>query len=493
MNSNLKSKAWRQVAFALVATGSLLLGGCLEQVVVWAPDGQRAAVMIDHGLRLCSTDGKLTEVLVPDVYALAWLSDSQQLIVARERKVSEWTELARILGSERATALAAKAEAIWQQTVARARTAEWILELGGDGDGKQIMVYLWARHADGLRAEYGAKADEIRAAEVVAVHEVQMARIVGEKIQLGTTLHEGFEAIKDIRIAPRDRAAALVLKAPGGKDDDFRLALARVNGTGITPVAVHVASFPDWTPDGRSLVYVQAAGPETKDDLRLGTLVQREVLDAKGVIAVSEDPKYLAGWIFSANSRVRCLRDGRILFNAAEISLPIAADDYGEEREQLFALDPVRQATLVRLIPRKQEERLPKPLAFFEVSPDEKQIVFGWVEGQVSCLTLATGEVEEIQGKLGSKDNIQGAPVWRKDGTLTYTRRMEVVDGKVPARAVEIVVRQMQETPPASHSADEMVDALTTTGTKRSPKGTEQVLSASWSDQLVNSLFSKDK
>jgi hypothetical protein len=188
--------------------------------------------------------------------------------------------------------------------------------------------------------------------------------------------------------------------------------------------------------------------------------VQREVRDTEGKIRFQAEQKYLAGWIFSEGSRVRCLRDGRILFNAAEISLPISAKDYGEQREQLFAIDPARQATLVRVIPRKAEGKISRWLSFFEVSPDERQVVVGDFHGHVTLLTLATGEAEEIQA--GDAATISCFPVWRGAGEISYTRRIEANDGKDPVRPVEIVLRKGE---------------------------TQKTLSTSWPDALLNELY----
>lgn len=229
-------------------------------------------------------------------------------------------------------------------------------------------------------------------------------------------------------------------------------------GAGFSP-----GLSPDWTPGGRALTYVQAMGGSSKDELRLGSLVQREVLDAGGKIAFKEEKKVLAGWSCSGNTRVRCLRDGRILFNAAEISLPIAAEDYGEQPEQLFAVDPARQATLVRLIPRKQEENLPQTLAFFETSPDEKQVHFGGLGGEVAVLTLASGGVEQVQDGV-AKQTLQGQPVWRKDGEFSYTRRVAKQDGQTPPRKAEVMLRSGEK---------------------------DRRLSESWPDAMVNQLASE--
>jgi len=338
------------------------------------------------------------------------------------------------------------------------------MDLGGHERSDLTKIYLRERHGEALRAKVNAgEWDDIKGREA-EIHELAMARMEDGKITVGTLLHEGLGTVIEIRVAPGDRAVAFItemdLTTEGKKEDDLQLLLARVNGSGATPVAAHVGAFPDWSADGRSLTYVQAAGGSPKDDLRLGTLVQQEVLDASGAIAIKGERKELAGWIFSGNSRVRCLRDGRILFNAAEISLPIAAEDYGEQHEQLFAVDQARQATLVRVIPRKQEENLPRMLAFFEPSPDERQVLFGGLDGAVCVLTLATGEVEQVQEGT-ARQSLQGQPVWRKDGEFSYTRRTAKKDGQAPARKAEVVLRS---------------------------QGKAKVLSAEWPDQMVNRL-----
>jgi hypothetical protein len=452
------------IALAPLALGLLLLAGCLEKTLLWSPDGSRAAVIGQGGLYLCDADGKLSDLLVSGVYRAAWLGDSQQLILAREQKATSWSEIARALGADAARAVITHAESIWEKSQTGGLWSVLAMEIGGKERTKLAKIYLRERYGEALRAKVNAgEWADIKSTEVGS-HELVMARIENGKITTGTLLHEGLGKVREIRVAPGDRAVAFVaetfLTSEGKGEDDLQLRLARVNGTGATPVAAHVAAFPDWTPDGRSLVYVQAMSGSSKDDLRLGALVQREVLDAGGTVAVKEEKKELAGWIFSDNSRVRCLRDGRILFNAAEISLPIAAEDYGEQHEQLFAADPARLATLVRLIPRKQEDKLPPTLAFFEVSPDEKQVLFGGLGGEVAVLTLTSGEVEQVQDGVG-KQTLQGQPVWRKDGEFSYTRRAAKKDGQTPVRKAEVMLRS---------------------------GGKDKRLSETWPDPMVNQL-----
>jgi hypothetical protein len=211
---------------------------------------------------------------------------------------------------------------------------------------------------------------------------------------------------------------------------------------------------------------MQAAEGGEKGDLRLATLVRREVLDEGGQIKLQEKPDELAGMLFSNLTRVRCLKDGRIVFNAVEFSLPVTNKDVDADRERLFAFDPLRQATLVRIVPRGEEENMPKNLAFFELSPDEKQILVGGFDGEVSVLTLVTGDVGVWQ-KAGEY-NLMAAPVWRAPGEITYARRNPGENGKPPSRKAEIVLRQL-----VSEKGDQ-----------------EKVLSQSWSDEMLTDVFS---
>ena len=446
-----------------VALLLLLLTGCLEKHLVWSPDGNRAAVIANDGLRFCDIEGKLTPLLLPGVYHAAWLGDSQRLVVARKRNVGDWTSIARTLGPERVGKVASEAESLWKQLETGGKWGILTMELGKKKDQAVLKIFLRERYGDALRAKLSVgEWDELKSQQA-EISELVMARIVGEQIQPGTLLHEGLERINDLRVSPGDRAVAFTTDMALDNDKECRLLLARIDATGAVTVAEHTGTYPDWTADGRALAYVQASGG-AKDDLRLGILVSREVLDENGQNRIAEKPAELAGLMFGKASRVRCLQDGRILFNSGEFNLPVAANDAGVERDNLFAWDPARQATLVRMVPRDGEENLPKNLTFFEVSPDEKQVLVGTFKGHVCLLTLATGEVQEIQA--GVKDNLQGAPVWRKSGEFTYTRRTVTKDGGKPVREAEVILRSGK---------------------------TEKVLSQSWPDAMVNELFSSEE
>jgi hypothetical protein len=443
-----------------------LLGGCLEEHLVWSPDGKRAAVIAKDGLHLCDLEGKLTPLLLPDIEMAAWFGDSRQLAVARQRTVGDWTSIAQVLGPERATEVTAEAEGIWAKLEAGGPWGVLTMALGDNKRQTVVKIFLRDHHQEALRSKLSPGDWDNLKSEHVDLADLLIVRIEGDKVLAGPVLHEGLEKIENIRVSPGDRAIAFTTDLTPHNDKEGRLLLTEAGTAGVTTVAERTAMYPDWTPDARSLVYMQAAEGGEKGDLRLATLVRREVLDASGQIKLQEKPDDLAGMVFSNFARVRCLRDGRIMFNAVEFSLPVTNKDVEAEREKLFVLDPARQSTLVRVIPRGEEENMPKNLTFFELSPDEQRVLVGGFEGEVSLLTIATGDVGRLQ-KAGDY-GLMAAPVWRNNDEITYAKRNPVENGKQPARQAEIV---LQEISPAKGDR-------------------ETVLSKDWSVDMLESVFS---
>lgn len=446
---------------SLVATAiffSFLLAGCLEQRVRWSPDGSRAVVLAGRDLRLCTADGQLSSVLHTGIHQVAWLNDSQ-VVFATEREVGDWATLADALGATTAAAIVNEADALHQRWQAGGIWSVLTMDLGERKHA--LRICLRERHGEELRAKLDAGSWHELQSETQSLSEIFVGRIAADRLGDSVRLFAGVGDVAEIRVAPGGRAVAFTVEMKPDSDA-LRLMVAPSDGTSpAVEVARHVAWYPDWTPDGRSLVGFEASGAAgPKDVLRLGVLALREVVDDAGRIRVSEQTDLLAGAIFADLARVRCLRDGRILFNAAEFSLPLAADDYGEQREQIFVLDPARQATLTRLIPRKQEDELPRQLAYFEVSPDERQVVFGSLKGDVCLLTVATGNVQRVQP--AASNDLQGAPVWRPTGELTYLKRPPAQQGQGgPPRPAEVVLLRGE---------------------------VETVLSARWPDEAIRQL-----
>jgi len=447
----------RLLAGLTVAATVLLLGGCLKKNIVWSPDGQQAAVISQDGLRFCGADGALSSPSSPGVYLVAWLGDSQHLLVARERPAANWAEVARVLGSERTQQIAAAVEAAWAKVKQGALWSVVTLDLLNENPLPQFC--LRELHGSELRPKLSTEEWAALTGVEVKLHEVALARRQDGRVELGTPLFTDLGMVADLRLAPGEKAVAITVAKSARNGDHHRLVVAALDGA-VPPAALanEVSASPDWAIDGRALVYCQSPGLPEKDQVQFGVFQQREVLGPDGKLAPAEKAVDLGGGLFQPLGRIRCLPDGRIVFNASELTLPVAARDFEAEREQLFVLDPTRQATLVRLTTRSEGAKLPKMLAFFEPSADGKTLLIGGGEGEVCVFTLATGEITEIQGS-GKGPICQ--PVWRGLGELTYLKRVQAKEGQQPSREVEVVLRK---------------------GDK------ETVLSATWPDAVVESL-----
>src|SRR5687768_9460721 len=86
----------------LMAAGVLLIGliaGCdPEAMVVWAPDGKKAAVLGKDGMYLCDGEGKLSKLLIPRAVKAAWFADSQRVLAVVGQEKGRWNDLEPYIG-----------------------------------------------------------------------------------------------------------------------------------------------------------------------------------------------------------------------------------------------------------------------------------------------------------------------------------------------------------------------------------------------------------
>lgn len=414
-------RSFRTAVTGVLACALTLLAGCLHEKLAWSPDGSRAAVITSEGLYLSDAAGTLSPLLVPGAYQAAWCADSQRLVVARKRPVPTYKELAQLLGAERTRALATKAEAVWQPWDALPDTVEHSPDIKVDSDSGAIALYLREHHRDRLKVKLAKDWKEVESMSA-DWHSLQVVRIDGEALQVEATLVEGLAPVSQIRPSPKVAVVAFVsnLELSPISDESNQLYLAPLDAS-KPPVLIagQTSGFPDWTSTGRTLLTFRSASRALgSDELRLGTLSAFPVVDADGRIAAELKADDLAGLIFHDASRVRSLRDGRALFNAAEFNLPLATDER-DIRDEFFVIDPAAHR-VSRLLPTAVLAPLPKSLAHFELSPDETQILVGDDNGKVWLITLTEPKVETVCEGFGKGDSI--APVWRGPGDFTYRK-----------------------------------------------------------------------
>ncbi len=435
-------------ASAALLAGAWLLAGCLQERLAWSPDGRRATIITADGLHLSGATGQLSALLLAGAYRAAWLPDSERLVVARRKPARTFAEVAAALGPERTRALVAKARSIGSRLADLPPTPEanklLSAEIGEDLPG--VLAYLREQpeHLAALRSRFAGDWKQEDETRPVDLHEILLARVVGPGLELGATLFTGLPAIHTLRPSPTGRAVAFTLAAELGSAADTSIAVHVApldTAASAVLVSTHTTTHPDWTPDGRALVFFQAAGMAGgSEELHLGTLLRRGVIDSHGRVALVDEPVELATLGVRPRSRVRCLRDGRVLFNASALHLP-SAGSVRDERDQLFTFTDGATPTLRPVMTADELPNLPGSLATFEVSPDGAQALVAAEDAAVWLVDLAAGRAEFVSDKIERvKEREDGenypAPAWRAPGEFAYLRR------KSPADPLELVLRR---------------------------------------------------
>ncbi|HEV8292274.1 MAG TPA: hypothetical protein VGP94_10135, partial [Tepidisphaeraceae bacterium] len=408
----------------LLLLATVMLGCDPEQVVVWSPDGSKAAVIGADGLHISDPAGKLTPLLVKDVRKVAWFADSHRIAAAREVKTASWKDATKYLEPERVRRLEAEGEKIFKTMMAEPGPLdEWAQRMlespegPSFGDFVAMLLYIGDRHTDELKKKLTEEEwRKLQDREGVTMMLVQLYELTGSEAKEGLVLGSTFSKVTELRPSPNGKALAYVT-AEGDKDL-CTVSVVPTDGTSQPRrVADLCARFVDWSSDGRFLAYARANPPKfpAGDTLRLGTLrriaiceadgtlraqgVEDEVKKVKGADGQIQDTpspaESLAGIVFNEWTKVRWLRDGRIIFVSAEVNLPVANDDV-PTKLSLFVIDPSKQATVSRLLSRKAEAEAGDAMQHFEINRDETLIAVPGSEGRMTVVSLNGAKVTEV-------------------------------------------------------------------------------------------------
>jgi dipeptidyl aminopeptidase/acylaminoacyl peptidase len=399
----------------LLTLASLLLltSGCGVRRIAWSPDGKRAAVLGQDGLYFCDADGKLSGVQVSNVAMTEWFADSQRLAIIRAANASSWPEIEAHLRAEERVQIVQQGQAVWREMSAG---HEWkgLLNLFDHPDA--VVVYL--KTIDGVNQKIGPDLPMLQQKEAT-VFALSVGTIKSNQVILGPALVETLQQPLPMGLRVSPSGAAIALTTVAGKRHGARLLVAASDGSAPGQIVSEEAcAHPDWSKDGRSLLYVNATGAmASEDDMRLGELTRRQVINAAGAVEVQNDHDDLAVVLFDVNLGVRALADGRILFVALDVPLPVTAPEMPQQ-PQIFAYDPNRRPPLTRVLPRKILENLPQDISFFELSPDDKKVLMAADKGIVMVLTLADAAVTVVQGAGG--EDAPAFPCWRGSDEICY-------------------------------------------------------------------------
>ncbi len=405
--------SWSVLAVAALC---LLMTGCVSRRIAWSPDGAHAAIFAGDGLHLCGPDGALSETILPGNGLAEWFSDSRRLAVVSEVGKQSWKDLQKVLSPEERQRVAQGGKTVLDQFKAGHNLDAAFNALSGLGDYEKNAVAAYLAESEGTKEQAGTNWDALQQKEA-SVLQIRIGTLEEGKLALGPPLINSLRKIMDIRVSPTGTAIAYT--AEGDKEDELQLLAVPTDGSAPPQlVARNTAYCSDWSVDGHSLLYVRAINEAaSSDQICLGSLTRRGILNAAGRIEIRTNADDLAGLLFDANNKVRCLSDGRIIFAAADLHLPCTSLDMPQQAE-LFALDPEREAAVIPLIPRSAQNSLPGKADFYETSPDGKRIAISGEKGAVVVLTLATGALDTVQA--AGKDDTVSVPAWRSASELCF-------------------------------------------------------------------------
>jgi hypothetical protein len=439
--------------------GCLLIAGCYDmKKVFWAPNGQVAALIVADTLYFCDAKGELAGPFLTNAYMVAWFSNSQDLLLETSIKAKTWADFTNTSKGEWVRQISTEAASLVPRLKAGESSGE-VLDNLKESKGEGYVEALWLCWRDCHGSELaGIKEHEElikdREAETCVI---QRMRYADKQLSKTAELFQSIKPCLDMRLSPDGKWFTTT-----GITGPLCVASATEPGAPVAIETNQVSCLPDWSPDGRSLVFIKADGASSGQSIRLGVVTRRVVLNDHGALIATNANEDLAGLIFDDTEKVRCLKDGRIVFSSIEVKLPATAREM-PQREQLYAIDPERYQTVIKLIPQDLEGQVPQKWVTFEVSPDSKRISAELDNGGVIIYELASGKVETVQSDADRKSS-GITPVWKSAEELCFA-----------AIATEPTTNQL-------HRLDLAVWK----------EGKTQILSDSWPTNVINKFFNTD-
>lgn len=427
---------------ALLQTGTalacFLLAACEpKERAEWSPDGSRAALLAEQRLHFTDLQGGLSEAL-PDrddgpgrfvVDAFDWLPDSSGLVVHRIRIASKWEDLAPLLPSAdkfRVETLAARAPDLLRAAVAihgDLDRADQLLGKLAPGEGLTLANALRLALAQDTSAVRAALSDAPTAlASLEAggtaepgflLHEIAVLR--PDSATSAEIVSRGMRGVQSLRVSPRHPVVAGALETDVANRYDL-VVLPLDAGTPLVVASGTTRAF-DWTPDGRSLVYLSSVSEGSGG---LVGIERRQVLDNQGRLGKTlpggESDGELAYAIVAFAPRLAVLPGGEILFASHPVSLPAGTGDL-EQNPRLYRLPAEGGAPIA--VPT-EPGALPMDLGYFAPSPDGRRLAV--VESgtdAVAVVDLESGKSELVAAPHpGWKSRV--LPSWRNAEEFSF-------------------------------------------------------------------------
>ncbi|MBL9177045.1 MAG: hypothetical protein JNM65_03215 [Verrucomicrobiaceae bacterium] len=419
---------------ALIAALALWLPACLpEERFWWSPAGDRAVVSIEEKLHLVSAEGVLGAL--PDglsskdalVKSVSWLPDGGGFACQRTRRIASWEEVRTLVPAEEVKAVDALMPAVLPLLEAAAKmageaaTVEAVLKALPLHDARLFSLALRRTFQKDPAAvgravqalpKGSALLDALKAdAAGYDLEEIVLVRLTGPSAAPVSLLRSVLRQAVLPRVSPKEAFIACVRLDEAAESIELHV-LPLDGGAGML-VARKVSGAFDWTPDGRSLVFMAPIGGEGE---KLQGIHRVRVIDDAGKLSEPGEPRTLATAVTLNRPALQVLADGRVLFASQPVTLPAAgAETELEPRLYLIAAD----GKSVQPVPTAPGD-LPTNLACFVAAPDGSRIAV------VESETDAVAVVETDSGKMQlispphPKWQNRTVPAWKSATELSF-------------------------------------------------------------------------
>lgn len=481
---------WRWFRMLASFLGLLSLTACIPEKnrVIWSPNGSQALALLPDGLHLCTPAGQLSPVLVKGATYAEWLPDSQHIMVLRDEAVTTWDQLTKLTSPATQKTIIELAEEI--RNSALAYEGDWdkftdTLKNSIDINklnfyGTAIMIYFQNQNDPALKKKMGTHWEEWSKLAQAPTTVLQTYQVKADTLEPGTILFQSAfdKSIRHFRLSPTgthlavsyitDTYAISHPQMPPMLSSNSLGVITVEHPETLQEIATNTAWYVDWTKDGQYLVFARTNEPDiTSEDsqgdaalnqMRLGQISQHRITNLGEKPASEYKNEDLARIFYHPLDKVRCLKDGRILFASHEYQLPTTKDN-DAPRCTLFVIDAKTNA-ITNLLPEATNPTIKDLMPYFEVSPDEQYLSLLNGDGYVQVLNLTTHQITDCQtksvpGQQGDNNSTPKPriiPQWRNAHQLTYVAPIK--DSKPDQPSFEVVLKDFSTNQTISLSAD---------------------------------------
>ena len=407
----------------ILPLSALFATGCLpEKRIVWSPDGSRAAVMGDDGLRIATPDGKLSDLLIPNARRAAWFADGRRVFVIVADKRGKWAEVEPALSVTDRARILELGQSLRAQILAHQGPIDQFEPKTATPamPGQVVAGAMYARDVspEGLAEKLGARWSDFEKLEV-EVSRALVYSIEGDRAVESAVIATGVDDMKEPSVSPSARHVAYIRPTPKHDPsvslDPNDLVIWSTDGAASAPAIIaHVAYGYGWRADGKSLAVIHTPTPSSKS-VTIGAVATVELFaeDDTPIKPSEVKPEDRVGVFFNQFGCVKYHPDGRLIFSAHAATLP-ATDQEMPRSWSLYAWSSNMRAGSTRLLGRGADAILTDEQSMFEISPDGKRAVMYGAKGDIVVADLTTGETS-IWFDTKEAGGTLSRPSWRNN------------------------------------------------------------------------------